>query len=160
MEGLVEQARAVALEALKDETRFDGTPFISHPDNVAHIVEDEIGLPDTCVAAVYLHEATRAHKDVDISGFPQDVRTLVDGLNKISTIKPKDTRLEAENYKRLIVQYSTDPRVTVLKIADRLEVMRGLQMFPPLCRSRAVPGHYQQTESHGEGSRADHGRVH
>jgi GTP pyrophosphokinase len=138
MEGLVEQARAVALDALKDETRFDGTPFISHPDNVAHIVEDEIGLPDTCVAAVYLHEATRAHKDVDISGFPQDVRTLVDGLNKISTIKPKDTRLEAENYKRLIVQYSTDPRVTVLKIADRLEVMRGLQMFPKTSRDQKL----------------------
>ena len=138
MERLVEQARAVALEALKDETRFDGSPFISHPDNVARIVEDEIGLPDTCVAAVYLHEATRAHKDVDISGFPQDVRTLVDGLNKISTIKPKDTRLEAENYKRLIVQYSKDPRVIVLKIADRLEVMRGLQMFPKTSRDQKL----------------------
>ena len=138
MDHLIDRARAVALEALKDETRFDGTPFISHPDNVARIVEDEIGLPDTCVAAVYLHEATRIHKDVDISEFPQDVRTLVDGLNKISTIKPKDTRLEAENYKRLIVQYSTDPRVTVLKIADRLEVMRGLQMFPKTSRDQKL----------------------
>jgi len=138
MDNLIDRARAVALEALKDEVRFDGTPFISHPDNVARIVEDEIGLPDTCVAAVYLHEATRIHKDVDISAFPQDVRTLVDGLNKISTIKPKDTRLEAENYKRLIVQYSTDPRVTVLKIADRLEVMRGLQMFPKTSRDQKL----------------------
>ena len=138
MDNLVERARAVALEALKDETRFDGSPFITHPDNVARIVEDEIGLPDACVAAVYLHEATRTHKDVDISAFPQDVRTLVDGLNKISTIKPKDTRLEAENYKRLIVQYSTDPRVTVLKIADRLEVMRGLQMFPKTSRDQKL----------------------
>ena len=90
------------------------------------------------MADVYLHEATRTHKDVDISAFPQDVRTLVDGLNKISTIKPKDTRLEAENYKRLIVQYSTDPRVTVLKIADRLEVMRGLQMFPKTSRDQKL----------------------
>ena len=138
MDNMIDRARAVALEALKDEVRFDGTPFISHPDNVARIVEDEIGLPDTCVAAVYLHEATRIHKDVDISAFPQDVRTLVDGLNKISTIKPKDTRLEAENYKRLIVQYSTDPRVTVLKIADRLEVMRGLQMFPKTSRDQKL----------------------
>ena len=138
MDNMVAQARAVALDALKDETRFDGTPFITHPDNVARIVEDEIGLPDVCVAAVYLHEATRVHRDVDISAFPQDVRTLVDGLNKISTIKPKDTRLEAENYKRLIVQYSTDPRVTVLKIADRLEVMRGLQMFPKTSRDQKL----------------------
>ncbi len=138
MERLVEQARAVALEALREETRYDGSPFITHPDNVARIVSDEIGLPDTCVAAVYLHEATRVHKDVDISAFPQDVRTLVDGLNKIATIKPKDTRLEAENYKKLIVQYSTDPRVTVLKIADRLEVMRGLQMFPKNSREQKL----------------------
>lgn len=138
MERIVEQARALALEVLKDETRYDGSPFITHPDNVARIVEDEIGLPEACVAAVYLHEATRAHKDVDISAFPQDIRTLVDGLNKISTIKPKDTRLEAENYKRLIVQYSTDPRVTVLKIADRLEVMRGLQMFPKTSRDQKL----------------------
>ena len=40
MDNLVGQARAVALEALKDETRYDGTPFITHPDNVARIVED------------------------------------------------------------------------------------------------------------------------
>jgi len=138
MDNLIEKARAVALEALKDETRYDGTPFIGHPDQVARIVEDEIGLPDACVAAVYLHEATRIHKDVDISKFPQDVRTLVDGLNKISTIKPKDTRLEAENYKKLIVQYSTDPRVTVLKIADRLEVMRSLQLFPKASRDQKL----------------------
>ena len=83
MEDLLEKARAVALEALKDDTRYDGTPFIGHADNVARIVSDEIGLPEACVAAVYLHEATRAHKDVDISEFPQDVLTMVDGLNKI-----------------------------------------------------------------------------
>ena len=138
MDNLIEKARAVATSALTDETRYDGSPFIGHPDSVARIVEDEIGLPDECVAAVYLHEATRIHKDVDISAFPQDVRTIVDGLNKISTIKPKDTRLEAENYKKLIVQYSRDPRVIVLKIADRLEVMRNLRMFPKSSRDQKL----------------------
>ena len=138
MDNLIEQARAVALKVLGEEVRWDGTPFISHPDNVARIVEDEIGLPAACVAAVYLHEATREHRNLDISAFPKDVQTMVDGLNKISTIKPKDTRLEAENYKKLIVQYSTDPRVTVLKIADRLEVMRGLQMFPKAKRDQKL----------------------
>ena len=136
MDNLIEKARAVALEALKEETRYDGLPFMEHPDNVARIVEDEIGLPEPCVAAVYLHEATRVHKEIDISAFPQDVRTIVEGLNKISTIKPKDTRLEAENYKKLIVQYSTDPRVVVLKIADRLEVMRSLNLFPKSSREQ------------------------
>ena len=138
MDNLIEKARAVAASALTDETRYDGSPFIGHPDSVARIVEDEIGLPDECVAAVYLHEATRIHKDIDISAFPQDVRTIVDGLNKISTIKPKDTRLEAENYKKLIVQYSRDPRVIVLKIADRLEVMRNLRIFPKSSRDQKL----------------------
>ena len=138
MDALIEKARAVALDALKDETRYDGTPFMQHPDNVARIVADEIGLPMECVAAVYLHEATRTHKEVDISSFPKDVRKIAEGLNKISTIKPKDTRLEAENYKKLIVQYSTDPRVVVLKIADRLEVMRSLNIFPRASREQKL----------------------
>ena len=89
---------------------------------------------------MFLHEATRFFPDTDIASakFGKDVYTIVDGLNKISTIKPKDTRLEAENYKRLIVSYSKDPRVTVLKIADRLEVMRSLDMFPKLSRERKI----------------------
>lgn len=138
MDKLVSKARDIALQALKDETRYDGTPFIVHAENVAKIAVDEIGLSPICAVAVYLHEATRTHKDIDISEFPKDVREIVDGLNKISTIKPKDTKLEAENYKRLIVQYSTDPRVIVLKIADRLEVMRNLSIFPKSSREQKL----------------------
>ncbi len=135
---MIQRARQIALAALEGETRYDGSPFIGHADGTARIVTDEIGLPEACGAAVYLHEATRIHKDIDISGFPQDVQMMVDGLNKISTIKPKDTRLEAENYKKLIVQYSTDPRVSVIKIADRLEVMRNLAMFPKMSRDQKL----------------------
>ena len=132
------KARRIAQEALEGELRYDGSPFISHADGVAAIVTSEIGLPDACAAAVYLHEASREHKEVDIRDFPQDVRMMVEGLNKISTIKPKDTRLEAENYKKLIVQYSTDPRVSVIKIADRLEVMRHLNIFPKTSRDQKL----------------------
>ncbi len=137
-ESLKTTARQIAVQALEGENRYDGSPFIGHADGVADIVTQEIGLPDSCAAAVYLHEATRVHKDIDISAFPQDVRLMVDGLNKISTIKPKDTRLEAENYKKLIVQYSADPRVSVIKIADRLEVMRHLEMFPKMSRDQKL----------------------
>ncbi len=136
MENIVFEARELAALVLKDELRSNGTPFISHPDGVAAIVRDEIGLPPECEAAVYLHEASRTHPELDMSAFPQEVLTIVDGLNKISTIKPKDTRLEAENYKKLIVQYSRDPRVTVIKIADRLEVMRNLNIFPKTSREQ------------------------
>ncbi|MBR4596455.1 MAG: bifunctional (p)ppGpp synthetase/guanosine-3',5'-bis(diphosphate) 3'-pyrophosphohydrolase [Bacteroidales bacterium] len=136
---LIDRARAAAADALKDQTRHDGTPFIGHPDAVAAIVADEIGLPEECIAAVYLHEASRiAGYEVREADWDASICTLVDGLNKISTIKPKDTRLEAENYKKLIIQYSRDPRVTVLKLADRLEVMRSLRMFPKSNREQKI----------------------
>ena len=138
MEDIVRKAREAALSVLGDKKRSDGTPFMGHPDAVARIAADELGLPAECCASVYLHEATREHKDLDISMFPADVRVMTDGLNKISTIKPKDTRLEAEKYKKLIVQYSADPRVTVLKIADRLEVMRNLSIFPKGARDQKI----------------------
>jgi len=137
---MILDAYNIAAESLKDHKRSNGAAFIEHPTAVAAIAYDEIGLPAECIAAVFLHEAVRFSPETDITsaGFGKDVLTIVDGLNKISTIKPKDTRLEAENYKKLIVSYSKDPRVTVLKIADRLEVMRSLEMFPKLSRERKV----------------------
>ena len=137
---VVRKAYTLARQVLSGETRSDGHPFIEHPMGVALIVSDELGLPAECAAAVFIHEATSRHPETDISDarFSQDIYTMVDGLNKIATIKPKDTRLEAENYKKLIVQYSRDPRVTVLKIADRLEVMRKLDIFPKSSRERKI----------------------
>lgn len=137
---LVRVAYQVAEKALEGEVRGNGKPFLEHPVGVARIVSDEIGLPPECIAAVFLHEAVRKHPALDIAGLKLDksIYTMVDGLNKISTIKPKDTRLEAENYKKLIIQYSRDPRVTVLKLADRLEVMRNLDIFPKASRERKV----------------------
>ena len=138
---LIRKAYDVAERALDGKVRSDGKPFFGHPLAVARIVSDEIGLPPECVAAVFLHEATCGGKEeLDIRSLKLDesVYTMVEGLNHISTIKPKDTRLEAENYKKLIIQYSTDPRVTVLKLADRLEIMRSLSIFPKADRERKV----------------------
>ena len=137
---LIRKAYDLAEEVLKGEVRSDGRPFFDHPLAVAKIVSDEIGLPPECVAAVFLHEASRGGRNVDIRSLKLDesVYTMVEGLNLISTINPKDTRLEAENYKKLIIQYSKDPRVTVLKLADRLEVMRSLAIFPKPARERKV----------------------
>ncbi len=159
---LVRNAYTIAFHSLEGQTRGNGKPFIEHPVNVAKIAADEIGLPAECIAAVFIHEAMRfqethnpaeflavmmkkaglrdevpSQKEI-ISTFGNDVLTIVDGLNKISTIKPKDTKLEADNYKKLIVSYSRDPRVTVLKLADRLEVMRTLDIFPKLSRERKI----------------------
>ena len=110
-QALVGRAYEVAVDSLSGKTRENGHPFIEHPENVALIATDEIGLQAECAAAVFLHEAIRmgpCHPERSegsvLSAFPADVVTMVEGLNKIATIKPKDTRLEAENYKKLIVQ--------------------------------------------------------
>lgn len=137
---IVEKARKTALAALDGITRGNGHPFIEHPDNVVKIAAEEIGLPEECLAAVYLHEAGRMRPDFTIAEgeFGKDVLKMVEGLDNIARINPRDTRLEAENYKKLIVSYSTDPRVTVLKLADRLEVMRSLDIFPKSSRERKI----------------------
>ena len=136
----IRKAMSLAEDVLRDEVRGNGHPFIEHPLGVAKIVSDEIGLPPECVAAVFLHEAARVRPELDIRSLrlEESVYTMVDGLNKISTINPRDTRLEAEKYKKLIIQYSRDPRVTVLKLANRLEVMRSLHFFPKSSRERKV----------------------
>lgn len=141
MEGIdmTERARQIATQALGNMTRGNGHPFIEHPDAIARIIREEIGLSETCVTAMYLHEATRLEPDrlEELrEEFPEEVITIAAGLNKLSQINPKDTRLEAENYKRLIVSYSKDPRVVVIKIADRLEIMRSLDLFPKASRER------------------------
>ena len=84
---LILKAYNIASEALKGQTRGNGQPFIEHPIAVAKIACDEIGLSAECIAAVFLHEATRFFPETDIrsAGFGKDVYTIVDGLNKIST---------------------------------------------------------------------------
>ncbi len=126
---MVRKARDIAVGKLAGIVRGNGHPFIEHADGVAGIVEKEVGLSQQAVSAVYLHEASRNHPELqqEIAGiFGEDVALMVAGLNKISTINPRDTRLQAENYRKLIVSYSSDPAVILIKLADRLEIMRSL----------------------------------
>jgi len=120
-------------DSLKDMVRGNNHPFVEHPIGVAQIVESGIGLGADAIAAVFIHEATRFNPDLRSSmdgKYPQDVLDMADGLNKISSIRPKDTGLQADNYRKLIISYSKDPRVTLIKLADRLEVMRNLELLP------------------------------
>ena len=48
----------------------------------------------------------------------------------ISELKLKVAKEQAENFRDLLVSYSEDPRVILIKLADRLEVMRSLEIFP------------------------------
>lgn len=132
----------LAKEALKDRVRENKRPFIDHPLGVAYIVSNEIGLRYESVVAVFVHEAIRFTPDiigqVPKGKFSDEILNIAYSLNKIAAIKPKETRLEAENYKRLILSYSKDPRVTLIKLADRLEVMRNIDLLPKSSQERKV----------------------
>jgi GTP pyrophosphokinase len=128
----LERSREVASRVLSEKTRSDGSPFMNHVEAVSEIICTRIGLKLPAVCAFMLHEASREDNEV-LEGlrrdFPEEVIEMARSLNKISEIKPKDTGLQAENYRKLIVSYSGDPRVTLIKLADRLEIMRSLDIF-------------------------------
>jgi len=130
--GFVQSAYEIAHEALDKVNRSDNTPFMEHVVNVAEIVALELKLMPSAIAAVFLHETSRLDKDLLKTykkEFGEEIISIAAGLNKISEIKLKETRLQAENYRKLIISYSKDPRVTLIKLADRLEIMRHLNIF-------------------------------
>ena len=127
----------LASESLKGVMRYNNHPFMEHVNGVASIVAQEIGLDASSTAAVYLHEASRDNPDV-LDRYKEDDTAvqLASSLNKISLIKPRDTKLEAERYRKLIASYSPDARAFIIKLADRLEVMRSLHIFPKADQAR------------------------
>ncbi len=126
------RSNEIASVNLSGMVRGNGSPFMDHVIAVAEIVAFEIGLSSEAIAAVFLHEASRSNNSVleDCrKDFNEEIISIAQSLNKISEIEPKDTGLRSDNYRRLIVSYSHDPRVSLIKLADRLEVMRSLDFF-------------------------------
>lgn len=132
---VIRQSFEIANNHLADAYRENGDPFIFHAINVAQIIVFEVGLGYASAAGIFLHEAIRTH-EYDANKiqkqYGKEVYEIAGGLTKISSIDIKATSLQAENFRKLIVSLSNDPRVTIIKLADRLEVMRSLSFFSPL----------------------------
>lgn len=147
---MVLRAYAIAQKALEGVQRGNKRPFIEHPLGVARIVSAETGLQADAVTAVFLHEANRFQgstaAEVNSSAmlksfygqFPEDIINIVRSLNNISFITIQQTGLDEERYRKLIISYSTDPRVVIIKLADRLEVLRSLDALPASKRNPKV----------------------
>lgn len=124
----------IAAHAHREKRRENGDPFIFHALAVASIVVEEMGLNGTAAVAVLLHETFRIGQLTDETvqkEYNGEIANIVKGLNKISEIDPKANAAEAENYRQLVISYSADPRVILIKLADRLDVMRHLYFFTP-----------------------------
>lgn len=131
---LVNRALESAAELLGDRVRYDHTPLLDHSVAGAKIVTGEVGLGRNSTIATLLHDVYRLgliDKSQTARLYGSEVADILDGMNLISGIETKTEQSQVTNFRDLIISYSTDPRVILIKLADRLEVMRNLQMFPP-----------------------------
>ncbi|MDR2883049.1 MAG: RelA/SpoT family protein [Alistipes sp.] len=136
---MIEDALALADEKLAGLTRYNGAPLVDHSVGVAAIVIGEIGLGRNSVIATLLHDVVRIGLISSAAAgerFGAECATIIDGMSGISSLHTKTDDQQADSIRELIISYSTDPRVILIKLADRLEVMRTLEMFPPEKRVR------------------------
>ena len=123
----------MAHEALDGMTRYDGSPLVEHSIATARIVACEVGLGRNSVVAALLHDAARMGlvplAEINTL-FGEAPVGIILGMNDISSIKTNADKSQIDDFRDLIISYSTDPRVILLKLADRLEVMRNIDIFP------------------------------
>ncbi len=132
---IIERAFRFAKEAHKGVRRRSGEPYILHPIAVAKIVIAELGLGSTSICAAFLHdvvEDTEFTRDDIAANFGEKIASIVEGLTKISGgIFGDRASLQAENFRKLLLSMSTDIRVILIKMADRLHNMRTLGSMRP-----------------------------
>ncbi len=126
---LVRTAFEMAVEAHKTMRRKSGEPYILHPLAVASICVEEIGLGVRSTICALLHDTV---EDTDITledierEFGTEIARIVDGLTKISSVIDTNTSQQAENFKKILLTLTDDPRVILIKLADRLHNMRTM----------------------------------
>ncbi len=127
---LLRTAFEMSVEAHKTMRRKSGEPYILHPLAVAKICVEEIGLGVRSTICSLLHDTV---EDTDISledverEFGQEIARIVDGLTKISNVIDINGSQQAENFKKILMTLTDDPRVILIKLADRLHNMRTLE---------------------------------
>ena len=144
---MVCQAYDFANQAHKNVRRRSGEPYMLHPIAVAQIVVDDIGLGYKSICAALLHDVV---EDTDFTvddlrdRFGDKVASLVDGLTKIKNVLENENQglsapsLQAENFKRILLTLNDDPRVVLIKLADRLHNCRTIEFMPEHKRDKIL----------------------
>lgn len=129
---LLQRAFDVADEKHSHQFRKSGDPYITHPLAVANILA-ELGMDTTTLVAALLHdtvEDTGYSLDELTADFGSEVAHLVDGVTKLDKVN-LGAAAEAETIRKMIIAMARDPRVLVIKVADRLHNMRTMRFLPP-----------------------------
>lgn len=124
------RAYEVAKKLHDGQMRKSGEPYIIHPINVAYILTELKADSDTICAGL-LHDTL---EDTDISYeelsnlFNPTIANLVDGVTKIRRIHFQSKREQnLANTRKILTSLTTDVRIIIIKLADRLHNMRTLE---------------------------------
>ncbi|GAB2657367.1 RelA/SpoT family protein [Gordonia jinhuaensis] len=134
---LLQRAYDVAEARHEGQFRKSGDPYITHPLAVATILAD-LGMDTTTLVAALLHdtvEDTGYTLDELTADFGSEVAHLVDGVTKLDKVALGHAA-EAETIRKMIIAMARDPRVLVIKVADRLHNMRTMRFLPPEKQAR------------------------
>ncbi|MEU1075322.1 MULTISPECIES: bifunctional (p)ppGpp synthetase/guanosine-3',5'-bis(diphosphate) 3'-pyrophosphohydrolase [unclassified Streptomyces] len=124
----VETAYQVAERWHRGQKRKSGDPYITHPLAVTTILA-ELGMDPATLMAGLLHdtvEDTEYGLDTLRRDFGDQVALLVDGVTKLDRVQFGDAA-QAETVRKMVVAMAKDPRVLVIKLADRLHNMRTMR---------------------------------
>ncbi len=134
---LLQRAYDVAEDKHAHQRRKSGDPYITHPLAVSTILA-ELGMDTTTLIAALLHDTV---EDTDYSlprlteEFGDEVSHLVDGVTKLDKVQ-LGAAAEAETIRKMVIAMARDPRVLVIKLADRLHNMRTMRFLPPEKQAR------------------------
>ncbi|MGA5295294.1 RelA/SpoT family protein [Streptomyces koyangensis] len=124
----IEKAYQVAERWHRGQKRKSGDPYITHPLAVTTILA-ELGMDPATLMAGLLHdtvEDTEYGLDALRRDFGDQVALLVDGVTKLDKVKFGEAA-QAETVRKMVVAMAKDPRVLVIKLADRLHNMRTMR---------------------------------
>ena len=129
-------SKAVAFIATAHEGQYrkSGMPYTEHPYEVAKILAD-LKQDQPTVLAGLLHDVVEDtdHTLEELSEmFGADTAFMVDAVTKITAAQEANkTAQKAETYRKLIIAMAKDPRVIMIKIADRIHNMRTMRYMKP-----------------------------
>ncbi|CAG4931997.1 bifunctional (p)ppGpp synthase/hydrolase RelA [Acidithrix ferrooxidans] len=131
--GFIESAFASAIRAHEGQFRRSGEPYVTHPIAVSQIVTD-LGVDEVTIVAALLHdtvEDTSIELDQISTRFSPEVAAIVDGVTKLDRLSfdSKEAQ-QAATVRKMIIAMAKDPRVLIIKLADRLHNMRTLAVLP------------------------------
>jgi len=134
MSKLTFNALKFAKKAHHGQKRKSGEPYVKHPIRTAQIIKKEWGLKDeVLIAASYLHDTIEDCDSVNLQilteKFGEEVALIVDGATKLKKTA-LNANTDSETQKKIVLKTHLDPRVALVKLADRLDNMRTLDSLP------------------------------